>query len=93
MRTTTKRLWIRGRVQGVFYRGWAVEAARELDLGGWVRNRSDGTVEILVAGREADVGRLIDRCRKGPPSARVDGVEVEATDEPVPGRFEKRPTL
>ncbi len=48
--TVARRLVIYGRVQGVFYRGWSVETARDLGLRGWVRNRSDGTVEALLQG-------------------------------------------
>ncbi len=88
-----RRIVVRGRVQGVFYRGWAVEAARGLGLEGWVRNRRDGSVEILAAGPEAAIAALIENCRRGPPAARVDRVDVEETDEPVPARFVQRPTL
>ena len=88
----TKRLRICGRVQGVFYRAWTVEQARDLCLRGWVRNRRDGSVEILVGGDEAATDELIRRCRQGPPAAQVEAVEVEEADETPPARFEKRPT-
>ena len=88
-----RRVVVHGRVQGVFYRGWAVEAGRGLGLDGWVRNRRDGSVEILAAGPEAAVAALIENCRRGPPAARVDRVDVEEMDEPVPAGFGLRPTL
>ncbi len=87
-----RRLIVHGRVQGVWFRGWTVDAARELGLDGWVRNRRDGSVEILAAGPEDAVAALIERCRRGPPAARVERVEVEESDEkPAPG-FAQRPT-
>ena len=93
MGRATKRLRIYGQVQGVFYRAWTAETARALGLSGWVRNRSDGTVEIVAQGEEEAVERLIHRCRQGPPAARVERIDVEETDEPEQPRFEKRPTL
>ena len=66
-----RRLTIRGRVQGVGYRAWLVDAATALGVLGWVRNRRDGVVEALVQGDAAAVESLISRCRRGPPSARV----------------------
>ena len=87
-----RRLRIHGRVQGVFYRGWSVATARALGLGGWVRNRSDGSVEMLVAGEAAQVEAMIARCREGPPAARVDRVEVAEDDEEAPLGFKERPT-
>jgi len=92
MAETSKRLRIHGRVQGVFYRAWSAEHARALGLRGWVRNRSDGSVEMLVAGEAEAVRRLIELCRTGPPSARVERIEVEETQEEAPARFETRPT-
>lgn len=59
--TTSVRLRIIGRVQGVWFRGWAVDQARELGLSGWVRNRGDGSVEALLAGPESRVRSMIDR--------------------------------
>jgi len=79
----TRRLIVRGRVQGVWYRGWTVDQAAELGLDGWVRNRRDGSVEILAEGPEQAVATLIERCRKGPSSARVEQVEADEADEPV----------
>jgi len=91
---TTRRLIVHGQVQGVFYRGWAVETARALGLDGWVRNRRDGTVEMLVAGPDAAIESLIARCRQGPPAARVERIDVQATEaEEVPSGFAQRATV
>jgi acylphosphatase len=74
------RLAITGRVQGVGYRDWVVRTARNLGLRGWVRNRTDGSVEALIAGEEAAVSTMIEACRRGPASARVDNVDVQPAD-------------
>lgn len=92
MTVTAKRLRVRGRVQGVFYRGWTVERARALGLDGWVRNRRDGSVEILVSGPSDAVDALIEQCREGPPVALVSEIDVEEEVEPVPKGFQQRPT-
>ena len=89
---TAKRLRIHGRVQGVFYRAWSRQQARALGLAGWVCNRSDGSVEMLLAGEEAKVVEMIERCREGPPAARIERIEVEDSDEAAPAPFETRPT-
>lgn len=83
---------MRGRVQGVFYRAWTVEQGRALGLRGWVRNRRDGSVEILAGGESGTVEELIRRCREGPPAARVERIVVENTDEDAGDGFETRPT-
>ena len=88
-----RRLRSPGRVQGVFYRGWSVATARGLGLRGWVRNRSDGSVEMLVAGEPAQVEAMIARCHQGPPAARVERVEVTEDAEEAPAGFEERPSL
>jgi acylphosphatase len=87
-----RRLVVHGHVQGVWYRGWTVDQARALGLDGWVRNRRDGTVEILASGPEDAVEDLIARCHDGPPAARVEQVEVVETDEDVPRGFTQRAT-
>ena len=89
----TRRLRIHGRVQGVFYRGWSVETARALGLQGWVRNRSDGSGEMLVQGDEGQVEAMIARCREGPRAARVDRVDVAEDAEESPAGFEARPSF
>lgn len=88
-----RRIVVHGRVQGVWYRGWTIDTARASGLNGWVRNRRDGTVEMLIAGHEEAVERMIERCHEGPPSARVERVEVEESGEAAPAGFAQRPTL
>lgn len=69
-----------GRVQGVGYRYFASQRARELGLDGWVRNRLDGSVELRIEGRASDLERFAGLLREGPPLARVEGItrnEVE----------------
>jgi acylphosphatase len=77
----TISLRIHGRVQGVFYRAWTVAEASRRGLRGWVRNRSDGTVEAVASGPAAKVDELIAACRIGPPRAAVSRVEVAEADE------------
>ena len=83
-----KRLIIRvdGTVQGVFFRHSAIVKAKELGLGGFVRNEPDGVVYIEAEGEETDLKKLLDWCRKGPPRARVKNVEFSFSD--ADGRFE-----
>jgi acylphosphatase len=71
-----KLLVVHGRVQGVGYRDAAVQAAFTLGVAGWVRNRSDGTVEAQVQGDAAAVDRFVEWCKRGPPLARVSGVDA-----------------
>jgi acylphosphatase len=86
------RLRITGRVQGVGYRAWAMQTARRLGLRGWVRNRSDGSVEALVTGEEDAVTRMIEACREGPLGARVSDVAVSDTEDDGSVGFTARPT-
>lgn len=90
--TIARRLVISGRVQGVFYRGWMVEAAWELGLEGWVRNLRSGEVEALVIGSADSVDALIERCREGPPVARVDHIAIEEAEVESLHGFSQRPT-
>ena len=73
------RLYIRGRVQGVFYRDSTQREAQRMELRGWVRNRSDGSVEAVAQGPPERVAALIDWCHDGPPLAQV--AEVAVTEE------------
>ena len=73
--------WIvSGRVQGVSYRYFTQQAARELELTGWVRNLADGSVEVQVAGDSQVLERFRQRLREGPRFGRVDGIEESPLD-------------
>lgn len=87
------RLIISGRVQGVWFRGWTVEKATALGLDGWVRNRADGTVEVLIVGANAQVDEMIASCRQGPRSARVDHIEIQQAMGITPEGFTQKPTV
>lgn len=88
------RLTISGRVQGVGYRDWTITTARRFGLTGWVRNRADGAVEALIVGDDKAVGEMIDACRRGPPAARVDNVDIEPVDlDVLPQGFTQLPTV
>jgi acylphosphatase len=91
--TTTIRVRITGRVQGVWYRGWTIDQARGLGLSGWVRNRRDGSVEAVFSGSERAVRAMIQLCRQGPPAARVSDVAEQIETEPVPAGFRQAPTV
>lgn len=77
----TRRLRIHGRVQGVYFRESMRQRAEQLKVTGWVRNRSDGSVEALVQGEPFAVDAMLEWARRGPDSARVDSVEIDAADD------------
>ncbi len=78
------RIRIHSRVQGVFFRNWTADKARSLGLRGWVRNRRDGSVELVAFGKDEAVEALIAACRTGPPEARVERIEVDIAEEEGP---------
>ena len=66
---------IKGRVQGIGFRWWAVKTANEIGgLSGWVHNEADGSVEIMMRGEEEKIDEMVLACHSGPPLARVDSV-------------------
>jgi acylphosphatase len=69
-------VFVLGRVQGVSFRWYTQIKAQELELTGWVRNLWDGRVEAIFEGEKKAVQRAVAWCHLGPPSARVDDVEV-----------------
>jgi acylphosphatase len=71
------RAIVTGHVQGVSYRAATAEQARRLGLTGWVKNRSDGAVEVEVEGPAHLVSDLLAWCEHGPPSAQVARVAIE----------------
>jgi acylphosphatase len=77
-----RRLLITGIVQGVGFRYAMAAQARLLGVGGWVRNRRDGSVEAMIAGDAAQINEMLAWSRIGPAGAAVDDVLVEtATGE------------
>ncbi len=68
---------VKGIVQGVYYRYNTEKKANEYELTGWVRNVSDGSVEILCEGREENINRLVEWCKVGPRGAHVEKVHTE----------------
>ena len=78
-------LIIEGLVQGVWFRDSTRKKARSLGVSGWVRNRPDGTVEVLAEGPEKDVAAFVSWCHHGPPSAEV--ARVRETRQGWQGEF------
>lgn len=90
---TARRVVIAGRVQGVGYRDWMVGRARRLGLAGWVRNRSNGTVEALLDGPEPAIEEMLRQCRRGPPLAQVSSIVETLAEPPDEDGFTRRPTV
>ena len=89
---TAVRVIVEGRVQGVGYRAWVSREAKSRNLNGWVRNRSDGSVEAVFAGDQVTVAAMVEACRSGPGLAVVSDVRQEPwPDQPPPG-FSVRPS-
>ena len=76
MAEKTVKVIIRGRVQGVGFRDWIERQALQAGLAGYVRNRREGTVELVISGSEAQVAAMLEQCRKGPRLAAVKDLEV-----------------
>jgi acylphosphatase len=87
----TKHLIITGRVQGVGYRYYLAYKAQQFNITGWVRNRSDGSVEAVIQGTAENVEALILRAHRGPPKASVSDVTVKETSGEFTA-FVTRPT-
>ncbi len=85
-----KRFVVTGRVQGVFYRGAAQDSARRLGLNGWVRNCSDGSVELLACGEARALNELEAWLWRGPSHARVASVIQETLTPQTVNGFELR---
>jgi acylphosphatase len=67
---------VHGAVQGVFFRVETRDRSRSLGVDGWVRNTADGSVEAVFEGKDDQVESMVSWCRRGPPGARVDEVDV-----------------
>ena len=93
MNVTAVQVIIEGRVQGVWFRGWMKQEARARDLRGWVRNRRDGSVEAVIAGRPEVVDDMVDLCWDGPPAAIVSSVASRPAQDTGYVSFTYLPTI
>jgi acylphosphatase len=91
MNNTRVHLFISGKVQGVFFRHNTYKKARELELSGWVKNISDGRVEVVIEGNQDQVDEMVGWCNRGRPPAKVTDVE-EIWEEPR-GEFDSFETI
>lgn len=87
---STVQLEIKGKVQGVFFRANAKRRAEELDLTGWIKNKSNGDVEAVVSGKTGSVEDFISWCKDGYERAIVTEVNVAKIEESVFQNFSIR---
>ena len=90
---TSLLVQVKGIVQGVGFREFLVMAAERNKLDGWVRNRSDGSVEALVSGGTKAVEAFVAAAMKGPYGARVAHVDLHNSEPPAEKGLNRRPSL
>jgi acylphosphatase len=88
--TVRRRITVRGRVQGVFFRDTTRRRADELGVAGWASNQPDGSVQVVAEGEEDAVDRLVAFLRDGPRRAEVEGVDVSEEEPEGLSGFETR---
>lgn len=71
------RLYIKGTVQGIFFRQFIKDNAERNNVRGFVRNLEDGRVEVFIEGNQEDVEKMIELCKKGPKHSQIDNVEIK----------------
>ncbi|AAZ10238.1 acylphosphatase, putative [Trypanosoma equiperdum] len=81
-------VFVRGRVQGVFFRKHTQKAAEEFGVRGWVRNLPDGRVELMAEGPKQQVANLVKWCNEGSPKSRVEGVDSTTEAEGIEYSFD-----
>jgi acylphosphatase len=90
---TSLRVHVHGIVQGVGFRDFLMMAAQQQKLDGWVRNRSDGSVEALVSGATKAVEAFVGFATRGPAGAKVSAVDLHNSEPPQEKGFIRRPSL
>jgi acylphosphatase len=76
MEQISRRVVIKGRVQGVMFRASCAREARRENVAGYAKNLPDGSVEVLLEGEADAVKKVLSWCWKGPPAARVEGIQI-----------------
>ncbi len=69
-------LYVKGRVQGVWYRAFTKKSADHLSVKGWVQNNLDGSVSVVAEGEEGDLEMFINKCYEGPPASNVEHIDI-----------------
>ena len=82
---------IKGRVQGVWFRGWTIREANQLGLSGWVKNNKNGNVEALFSGPSDKVDTMINACWMGPKNANVNKITKTSSLPPLTTTFSQLP--
>jgi acylphosphatase len=90
---TSLRVHVHGFVQGIGFRDFLVMAAEQQKLDGWVRNRSDGSVEALVSGPTKAVEIFVTNATRGPQGAKVSAVDLHNSEPPTEKGFIRKPSL
>ncbi len=90
---TSLKVHVHGFVQGIGFRDFLIMAAQQGKLDGWVRNRSDGSLEALVSGPTKAVEAFVSAATNGPQGARVTAVDLDVCDPPSEKGFSRRPSL
>jgi acylphosphatase len=90
---TSLRVRVEGFVQAVGYRNYAIAEAKKLGLDGWIRNRSDGTVEMLISGPTKTVEAFILAAARGPAGSQVKNFELHKAELPAEKGFHRRPSI
>jgi len=81
------RLYVKGKVQGVFFRQALKVMAKKHNVSGWVKNLKNGTVEAILEGEDLAVNSIVEWCHGGPANARVEDIEIR--NEKYKGEFSK----
>lgn len=71
------RLYIKGTVQGIFFRQFIKDNAERNNIRGFVRNLEDGRVEVFIEGDNENVEKMVDLCQKGPKHSRIEKVDIQ----------------
>ncbi|MEK6913825.1 MAG: acylphosphatase [Nanoarchaeota archaeon] len=71
------RLYIKGIVQGIFFRQFIKDNAERNNIRGFVRNLEDGRVEVFIEGDNENVEKMVDLCQKGPKHSRIEKVDIQ----------------
>ena len=96
MRLTKAHVFISGRVQGVFYRWYTIQKAKQLGISGWIRNRRDGRVETIIIGPKVKINQMLAWFWQGSPLSKVEEVKIisqkSTKKDHFNGQFTRRPT-